>query len=425
MEKKLTCFVIIGYGKKTSYANGKLRVLDLDETYKLLIKPVFDALNITCYRAIDKNISGSIDKMMLNEIRHADIALVDLSTLNANVMWELGVRHALKPHHTIMICEKAQMNELPFDINHFPVNEYTHSEEGIPYREVDRFRTHLTSIIKGVLENKPHITDSPVYTFLKESEIPKTVDIKLSKENPNDSFAVIMGKAEEAKNTKDYNRALELLEAAKKHALSNMAFKDNLPLIISRQALCTYKSKSPNEQDALLNAKNILSELKPHQSHDIEVLGLSGAIEKRLYEITQDIIYLDSSILFYEKGFQLKQDYYNGINTAFMLYLKTSLAKKQGHEWEDLKIKADYIRNCVLGIALKLESDDKFFESSDAIWVLFTIAEAYNYKEHHSKVKEYEEKASTLAKKLMDTFALSSYQDQKGKISKILKNIIQ
>jgi hypothetical protein len=111
MEAK-NCFVIIGYGKKTSYINGKVRELDLDQTFSLLIKPVFDELSIPCYRAIDKNTNGSIDKLMLKEIKEAYIAIADISTLNANVMWELGVRHALRPHHTIMICEKAQMSAL-------------------------------------------------------------------------------------------------------------------------------------------------------------------------------------------------------------------------------------------------------------------------------------------------------------------------
>ncbi|WOD43146.1 hypothetical protein [Hwangdonia lutea] len=161
----LTCFVIIGFGKKTSYANGKVRVLDLDETYTLLIKPVFDALNISCYRAIDKNLSGSIDKLMLQEIKNADIALVDISTLNANVMWELGVRHALRPNHTIMICEQEQMGSIPFDVGHFVIHLYTHSDQGIPYKEVERFRAHLTNIIKGVLNQEPKLNDSPYLLF--------------------------------------------------------------------------------------------------------------------------------------------------------------------------------------------------------------------------------------------------------------------
>lgn len=424
MENTPTCFVIIGYGKKTSYANGKLRVLDLDETYTLLIKPVFEALKIPCYRAIDKNLSGSIDKLMLQEIKNADIALVDISTLNANVMWELGVRHALKPRHTIMICEKEQMGSIPFDVGHFVVLQYTHSEEGIPYKEVDRFKKVLTDVVNGVLNQNPQQIDSPVFTFL-ESELNQNYLIKkMEAENSStESFASLIEQAEEAKREKDFEKALNFFATAKKFALSNMTLKENLSFIISRQALCTYKSKKPTEQKSLEEAKIILEELQPHQTHDIEVLGLSGAIDKRLYELTGNADDLDNSIEFYEKGFQFKQDYYNGINAAFMLYKKTVLLKQQNNDWEDIKLKADYIRNSVLELSLKLEKENGFTEKQDAIWVLLTIAEAYNYRGNSELQNVYEEKAKQMAEKKKDDFAMSSYAEQKKKIEEIAINI--
>ncbi len=419
----MSCFVIIGYEKKTSYANGKPRVLDLDETYTLLIKPVFDGLDIACYRAIDKNLSGSIDSVMLHEIKNADIVLVDISTLNANVMWELGVRHSLKPRHTIMICEKEQMSSIPFDVNHFVVHQYAHSEEGIPFKEVERFKKLLTDLVQRILLS-PQETDSPVFTFLKEDSLPETLTTQTpARAASTDSFATIMDKAEEAKNKKEFEKALALLATAKSFASQNMTLKDNLSFIISRQALCTYKLKKPNELEAFVNAKIILDELKPLQSQDVEVLGLSGAIHKRLNEITNDLHYLDTAILFYEKGFLLKQDYYNGINAAFMLYKKASLLKQSNQEWEDSKLKADYIRNSVLETALKLESQSNFVESKDAVWVLLTIAEVYNYKRNANKLKEYEEKSAALAKKNKDEFAISSYEEQKDKIQKIVSNL--
>jgi MAP3K TRAFs-binding domain len=462
------CFVIIGYGKKNSYANGKLRVLDLDQTYSILLKPVFDALKISCYRAIDKNLNESIDKIMLQEIKNADIVIADISTLNANVMWELGVRHSLKPKHTIMICEEEQMSSIPFDVNHFVVHKYTHSEQGIPYLEVERFRNYLTKLVTGILENEALGTDSPVFTFLeieyqtnkiseksknqdyfkenfgeqnednyfsptlienvldKITYKPKIVEMENNTMNQDihsshESFATIMDKAEKAKNEKDYEKALEFLEVAKAHASKNMTLRDNLLAIICRQALCTYKLKKPNELDALINGMLILEELNPPQSQDIEVIGLSGAINKRLFEITDDTRYLDSSIEYYERGFQLKQDHYNGINAAFMLYKKAIKLKTLNEEWEDVKLKADFIRNSVLEIAKKLESQAEFLKSNDAIWVLLTIAEAYHYKKNRAKMEEYEKKATELSERNNDKFAMNSYQEQKEKVEIIMK----
>jgi hypothetical protein len=415
-----SCFVIIGFGKKVSYANGKTRLLDLDETYSTLIKPVFDKLNISCYRAIDKNVNGSIDKLMLQEIKNADIVVADISTLNPNVMWELGVRHALKPKHTIIISEKEQMSSIPFDVNHFVVHQYVHTEEGIPYKEVSRFINHMFDIITKMLNQDTQENDSPVFTFLEDLNIvmPK---INMTNMPPTESFVSIMEKAEVAKNKKEFGTAIELLKTAKKIATENVMLNDNLPIIISREALCIYKSQKPNELESLVKAKGILDELNPTQSQDTEVLGLSGAICKRLNEVTGDLKYLDDAIVFYERGFTLKQDYYNGINAAFMLYKKAGLMKKQNDEaWEDVKLKADYIRNEVLEISKKLEAANDFVVSKDAIWVLLTMAEAYNYKRNETKLKEYEEKAAALAEKNNDDFAMGTYNDQKDKIQKYI-----
>jgi hypothetical protein len=417
MDRQSTCFVIIGYGKKTSYAGGRTRILDLDETYTILIKPVFDALGITCYRAIDKNISGSIDKLMLQEIRNADICIVDISTLNANVMWELGVRHALRPQHTIMICEKEQMASIPFDVNHFVVHQYAHSEEGIPYKEVERFRAALTSVVKGVLQLAPTSTDSPVFTFLeKEMAQSKGPAEAVSEEV---SFATLMTQAEEAKNKKDYARALDLFAKAEKAVKSNMTLKDSLSLIVSRQALCMYKSKQPTELEALGRAQAKLEELAPNETRDLEVLGLCGAVNKRLYELGDDPNHLNKAIAFYEKGFQLKQDYYNGINTAFMLYKKASLPTTPESDLADIRVKADYIRNTVLDLALAMEKDADFSARHDATWVLFTIAEAYNYKGNTERMAEYETKAKAMAEQRQEAFAIDSYGEQKARIQAI------
>lgn len=44
-----TCFVVMGFGKKTDFETGRL--LDLDKSYKNLIKPAVLAAGLKCIRA--------------------------------------------------------------------------------------------------------------------------------------------------------------------------------------------------------------------------------------------------------------------------------------------------------------------------------------------------------------------------------------
>ncbi len=55
----LTCFVVTGFGNKTDYSTG--RVLNLDQTYEQLSRPACDKVKVNCFRAIDANLTGTID----------------------------------------------------------------------------------------------------------------------------------------------------------------------------------------------------------------------------------------------------------------------------------------------------------------------------------------------------------------------------
>ena len=53
MGKKLTCFVITGFGEKTDLQTG--RKLNLDVVYKKILKPMCDSLKkpkIDCFRGM-------------------------------------------------------------------------------------------------------------------------------------------------------------------------------------------------------------------------------------------------------------------------------------------------------------------------------------------------------------------------------------
>jgi hypothetical protein len=106
-----SCFVVMGFNKKTDPNTGK--VFDLDKSYKYIIKPAAKAAGFECVRADEIQHSGVIDVPMYERLLSADLVIADLSTLNANAFFELGVRYALKPRATICIAESGFKN--PFD----------------------------------------------------------------------------------------------------------------------------------------------------------------------------------------------------------------------------------------------------------------------------------------------------------------------
>jgi hypothetical protein len=100
-----TCFVIMGFGEKTDFQSNPQRVLNLDKTYNNIIKPVVEEAGLACIRADEIIHSTVIDKPMYDNLLSADIVIADLSTSNANAIYELGVRHALRPRTTVVMAE--------------------------------------------------------------------------------------------------------------------------------------------------------------------------------------------------------------------------------------------------------------------------------------------------------------------------------
>ena len=110
-----TCFVVMGFGKKTDFETG--RTLDLDQSYRNMIKPAVEAAGLKCVRADEIVHSGLIDQPMYEQLLNADVVVTDLSTSNKNAFYELGVRHALRPYTTVVIAEDG-IKTFPFDVNH-------------------------------------------------------------------------------------------------------------------------------------------------------------------------------------------------------------------------------------------------------------------------------------------------------------------
>jgi hypothetical protein len=409
-----TCFVVMGFGKKTDFETG--RTLDLDKSYKNIIKPAVIAAGLECTRADEIPHSGVIDVPMYEKLLMADVVVADLSTSNKNAFYELGVRHALRPQTTIVICEDGAKS-FPFDVNHVLVRQYHHMGEGIDFDEVERFRGALTTAIRDILATRPQPKDSPVYTFLHDLTPPalaramQGVAEQVARTAPAQPPATgsvvlseLMQEVDEAQAESDFVTAKALLtrlrkkmkEAAAKAAQEALAQgltaevkeRPEDPYLIQRLALVTYKSKMPTPEAALEEARTLLATLEPETSNDTETLGQWGAIHKRLWELTGNMTHLETAIRAYERGFYLRNDYYNGINFAYLQNVRAAESAKRADAAaspaEAVPLRADAVaafvgaaatRREVLQICQRVLESEKLTDDAK-YWVLATMAEA-------------------------------------------------
>jgi len=400
----------MGFGVKTDFATG--RKLDLNKTYRLLIKPVVEAKGLTCLRADEMLYSGTIDMHMYMELLNADVVVADISTANPNALYELGLRHALRPRTTIVISESKMA--YPFDLNHIKITSYTHLGDAIDYEEVERFRKVLSDTLNDVLNNAE--TDSPVYTFLelqppslrqqiKEAVQQKTEEMAATESTDTasqETLSVITEKAEAAVEQNDFATAMMLFNSAlllfkpQKDAPQTVANS----YLVQRLAFVTYKSKMPDEVTALNNALKLLDDIDLKHTNDTETVSLAGAIEKRLYENGQGEDHLAASLQYYQRGYYLLHNRYHGVNLAFMTDYRSlsSLCKTKEDRIADI-VNAKRIREEVLvmcekdrsNIIAKQESaavkeglarNDPFFikqqqtDKEQLFWILINKAEA-------------------------------------------------
>ena len=407
--KPKTCFVIIGFGPKMDYATG--RELDLDKTFDYIIKPAFEELDFLCFRASDISHSGIIDVPMYDSILKSDFVVADLSTLNANVLYELGIRHAVRKNTTIIISEKGLA--YPFDLSHIVIESYEHLGKAIDYGEVLRFKKLLQKKIYA-LEKDPQ-TDSPLYTVFPNLEIPRftTTEIEKIKENINEdgSLSDFMSAAESAKNEKNYVKTIELLQKA-------LELKQDNVLVTQRLALAIYKSEIPSKHQALKNALEVLKPLNPSTTIDLETLGLSGAIYKRLFDIEKDQQHLKKSIWYYEKGFYIGSDYYNGINLAYLFNVNASVEQDKFEAIANFG-NAVRVRRKVEEICETHLQSKSWDARDDKVWILLTLAEIAISVGNTEKEEAYLEEVRKYPK---IEFALDSYFSQTEKLKILISD---
>ena len=101
--------------------------------------------------------AGNIHKDMFRELLMADIVVADVSLHNANVFYELGIRHAVRPRSTVLIYTK--IDAIPFDLMTYRYMPYDAASPAAA-------RPDLVRVLRETLASEE--VDSPIFEMLPE-----------------------------------------------------------------------------------------------------------------------------------------------------------------------------------------------------------------------------------------------------------------
>jgi O-acetyl-ADP-ribose deacetylase (regulator of RNase III) len=165
------CFVIMPFGDKTD-VDGK--VIDFDRIYETLICEAVEGQTMRnsggpemkCIRCDKIAEAGWVHRQMISHIMDDDVAVVDLSTLNPNVFYELGVRHALRQYVTVLLRRVGTTT--PFNLAGFKCIEYDADAAGSLVDARIKIAQYIANGLSGQL------ADSLVHEVLKQRRIVAT-----------------------------------------------------------------------------------------------------------------------------------------------------------------------------------------------------------------------------------------------------------
>jgi hypothetical protein len=152
------CFVIMPIGA------GEVKEI-FRNRYEQIIRPAVEGFRFKneqvfqCIRGDDVAETGSITRDIIKRLYRSDVVIADITSLNANVFYELGVRHALRSG-TILIGEDGTV--LPFDVSMQRVIRYVDTA-GREKSAIEQIQAALAAMME-----RPNWQDSPVTETLPE-----------------------------------------------------------------------------------------------------------------------------------------------------------------------------------------------------------------------------------------------------------------
>ncbi len=342
-----SCYVSIPFGVKPDFDG---RPLDFDFLYRMVIQPAVQELQMECWR-LDEFPPGAIwHKTLFTALISSDLMIADLSTHNANVLYELGVRHAMRRGRTLLISARGR---LPSNIGYAQALLYEPGESGrLTGDSAARFREALQSTIRQ--SQRATISDSPIYEFFPDLQVVLPPELESDRrqrrapppkgrrefaqrvvESPDQAMGDLQLSEDEVRRAPEADPVEYLTLLRKYRDLSEwdrvIALAGDAPSAVAESpevrqmlALALTRRRAPGDQE---RAIALMEQLSGETGGDSETFGILGRIHKDRYdqakaqgEHANAAVNLERALHYYRAGLEKNpRDYYSGINVVTLL----------------------------------------------------------------------------------------------------------
>lgn len=335
------CFVLMPFGQKAAQSG---LLIDFNAVYDELISPAIVQAGLDPLRADEEMAGGIIHKSMFERLILCEYAVCDLTTANANVFYELGLRHAVRPCTTILLFAEGT-GQLPFDVAPLRAMPYRLGADGRP----DSPAAMQASLTKKLQDARCSKTDSPIYQLvegfpdiqrLKTDVFRDRVDYsqKLKKQlatarkSGRDAVAEVetsLGDIADAESAVVIDLFLSYRAAKAWDSMIDLVPKMSQPLqatVLVQEQLALALNRAGYGKEA----EQVLLELIEKRGSSSETYGILGRVYKDRWEQAQkagnSILaagLLVKAIETYVKGFDADwRDAYPGINAVTLMEIK-------------------------------------------------------------------------------------------------------
>lgn len=364
------CFVITSFGQKENlndlrakYTEGNknpVQKIDFDKIYEELVKPAIEKAELEPLIEREEKSFGSIHKTMYEKIILCEFCIADLTNLNPNAYFELGMRYAVKPFTTIPIIASSHF-PLPFDVG--PDRTFAYQvdkdfnlldkendieklagilinakqgrntdsplydmingisfQNSVAHEKTDVFREKVQydEVIKKELAYARNVMDADK-SKLKQLRI-DAINKVVEKYKPleNIETAVLIDIMISYRNIEAFNEMMAFIKELPRYVFDTVMVQEQYAFVLNRNG-----GKAKPADEVMINeAENVLRKLETDGKASSESYGIWGRIYKDKFERAYQTrstgeakVYLKNALKYYEKGFDSDpRDAYPGVN---------------------------------------------------------------------------------------------------------------